>query len=54
MWSSSVTFVPKSYNNCADCIAKLGHSCYTHFGMVWFVSPPSLVLDEVRKDNIII
>lgn len=50
--SSSITFVPRTYNYAADCIAKLRHVVYNKFETVWFDVALFLILEEVRKDNI--
>ena len=52
LWTCSITYVPQNYNNSAYCIVKLGHIACSHQGTVWFVNPPSSVLEEVMKDRI--
>lgn len=34
MWSSSINYVPRNYNNTTDCIAKLGQFVCSTYGTV--------------------
>ena len=52
IWSCSITYVPRNYNNSADCIAKLGHTICSLGESVWFNEPPSSLLEVLRGDNI--
>ena len=48
-----ITYVPRTYNFNADCLAKFGHTLCTHLGTFWFFDPPFVVLEDLRRDNVI-
>ena len=49
----AITYVPRTYNYSADCLAKYGHNLCTHLETFWFSDPPSVVLEALRRDNVI-
>lgn len=52
IWSSSVIYASRNYNNNADSITKLGHNVCTQLGIVLFPPlPPPFVMEELRKDK---
>lgn len=50
--SSSTMYIPRCCNISADMLARLGHFLRINNDFCWLVDPPSSVLEEVRRDNV--